>query len=682
MPTPMSAAPISRLRPTPLREFLFGSAYYPEHWDAATRNADPDLLRAAGWNVVRMGEFAWDVIEPEEGNFDFRLFDETIARMAAAGIRTILCTPTATPPRWLTAGHPEILRVDADGRPMQHGSRQHASHFSPLFRAHSRRITRALAGHFAGNPHVIGWQTDNEFHCHFALDHSSDAQAGFAEWLRVRFGNDIAALNRAWGTAFWAQTYSRFEDVPTPRDNRPTWVNPAHALDYRRFLADGVATFQREQVEILRAANSGWWVTHNGCHQVSDYRGALGSDLDFLSYDSYPFFDREPASRASHHAYQLDLVRSYTGNFVIMEQQSGPGGQGDYFLDNPEPGELRRLAWTGIARGADGLLLFRERSCRFGAEEYWIGVLDHDNIPRRRYRETAQLGAEVARVGCELLGTTVRFDVGVAAGDFTCDQGHAPLSLGLPGPGEMAGCVHGVFFRAGHAVGVVHPEDTLEGLKLYVLPHLALFNPVWLPALENFVAGGGTLVVGARTGSKDLNNNVVPATLPGALRELAGVTVEEYGRQNRPEARPLAMRLAGEDTDTPTTLWYEQLAPDPGTEVVGTWTTRHLAGKAAITRRTHGRGQVLYVGTYLTNEFAGALLPLLARLGALPCGPGGMVETVLRADATRRFRILINHGEETASVPLPVAGRELLEDQPVAGTLTLAPNGVAIMREC
>ena len=142
----MSAAPISRLRPTPLREFLFGSAYYPEHWDAATRNADPDLLRAAGWNVVRMGEFAWDVIEPEAGNFDFSLFDETIARMAAAGIRTILCTPTATPPRWLTAAHPEILRVDADGRPMQHGSRQHASHFSPLFRAHSRRRLRPARG--------------------------------------------------------------------------------------------------------------------------------------------------------------------------------------------------------------------------------------------------------------------------------------------------------------------------------------------------------------------------------------------------------------------------------------------------------------------------------------------------------------------------------------------------------
>jgi beta-galactosidase len=676
MPT---AAALTHLRPTPLREFLFGSAYYPEHWDAATRDADPALLRAAGWNVVRMGEFAWDLIEPEEGKFDFCLFDETIARMAAAGIRTIFCTPTAAPPRWLTLRHPEALRVDADGRPMQHGSRQHASYFSPVFREHSRRITRALAGHFAANPHVIGWQTDNEFHCHFALDHSPDVQAAFAEWLRARFKNDIALLNAAWGTGFWSQTYARFEDVPTPRDHRPTWVNPAHALDYRRFLADGIAAFQRDQVGILRAANSEWWITHNGCHEVSDYRGDLGRDLDFVSYDSYPFFDLEPASRASSHAFELDLVRSYAGNFVVMEHQSGPGGQGDYFLDNPEPGEMRRLAWTGIARGADGLLLFRERSCRFGAEEYWIGVLDHDNVPRRRYREAAQIGAEAARVGRELLGTTVRFDVGVAAGDFSCDQGHAPLSLGLPDPRAMAKCLHGVFFRAGCAVGIVHPEDTLQGLELYVLPHLALFNPAWLPALENFVAAGGTLVVGARTGSKDLDNNVVPATLPGALRGLVGATVEEYGRQNRPAARPLAMRLAGAESDTPTSLWYEQLSPDKDTAVVGTWTTRHLAGKPAITRRAHGRGQVIYVGTYLTREFTEALLPLLP----IPA-PGvrsSSVETVLRADATRRFRILINHGENVARITLPVAGRELLDEKPVSGTLALEPNGVAVIRE-
>ena len=664
-----------------MREFLFGSAYYPEHWDEATRAGDPALFRAAGWNVIRMGEFAWDRIEPEAGRFDLALFDATIADFGSKGIRTIFCTPTATPPRWLSVRHPEILRVDAKGVPLAHGSRQHASHFSPVFRAHSRRITAELARHFAGNPHVIGWQTDNEFHCHFADDHSPAAQAAFTEFLRERFADDIAALNRAWGTAFWGQTYARFEDVPTPRPLAPTYLNPAHALDYRRFLDWGVTGFQREQVDILRAANPRWWVTHNDCYQAIDYRGPFTRDLDFLGFDGYPFFEFDPARRAAFYASYLDGIRAFSGNFVVMEHQSGPGGQGEYFHDNPEPGELRRIAWTAVAHGADGLLLFRERSCRFGAEEYWCGVLDHDNVPRRRYHEAARLGAEFARVGKELLGTSVRVDVGIAGADYTAEQGHVPMTLGLPAPREIAEQVHGVFHRRGQAVGIVHPADELSGLRLYLIPHLALFDPAWLPNLQAFVDGGGWLVVGARTASKDLNNNVVPETLPGVLRPLVGASVEEYGRQNRPERRPLRMRVG--DTELATELWYELLQPDAGTEVVATWTTRHLAGGAAVTLRRHGRDGVMYVGTYLTSVVTEALLPVLGGLGAVPTPlsswPG--IEVTERMGAGRTFRVVINHHDEPAQLPWPAdAGEELLGHEVMGGELHLAPHDVALFR--
>ncbi len=678
--------PLSHLRPTPLREFLYGSAYYPEHWDAATRARDPERFRAAGWNIVRMGEFAWDIIERAEGVYDFSLFDETIARFGAVGIRTLLCTPTATPPRWLTRDHPEVLRFDADGRRQEHGSRQHAGHFSPVFRDYSRKITRALAEHYRDNPHILGWQTDNEFHCHFREDYSPAAEAAWAEWLRARFSGDIAALNRAWGTAFWANAYARFEDVVLPRRDRPSQPNPAHWLDYQRFLSDGVAAFQRDQVEILRTAQPRWLVTHNGCFGAIDYRGDFTRDLDFLGYDSYPFFDYDPRARAAGHAFNLDHVRAFSGHFLMLEHQSGAGGQGNYYHDKPEPGEMRRLAWTSIARGADGLLFFRERSCRFGAEEYWEGILDHDDVPRRRYHEAARLGAELARVGPLLLGSSVRIDIAVAGADFSVQHGHEPITHGLPSPKSMAETVHGVFYRAGHAVGVVHPADALAGLRLYIIPHFAIFDPAWVPALERFVSEGGTLVIGARGACRDLRSNVVPETLPGALRGLVGATVEEYGRQNRPDIRPLALRLAGAAEDTPTTLWYEQLVPDAGSgaEAVARWTTRHLAGSAAITRRCLGRGQVFYVGTYLTREFTEALLPLLKHFSALPPSlssvPGAeMVERVIPDG--RRLHIIINQTESTLRVPAPAgARREELADRELetGAILELAPHEVAL----
>ncbi len=679
--------PLSHLHPTSLREFLYGSAYYPEHWDAATRARDPGRFRAAGWNVVRMGEFAWDIIERAESVFDFSLFDETIARFGAVGIRTLLCTPTAAPPRWLTRDHPEVLRIDADGRRQEHGSRQHAGHFSPVYQDYSRKITRALAEHYRDNPHVLGWQTDNEFHCHFREDYSPAAEAAWVEWLRARFSGDIAALNRAWGTAFWANTYARFEDVVLPRRDRPSLPNPAHWLDYQRFLSDGVVAFQRDQVDILRAIQPRWFVTHNGCFGAIDYRGDFTRDLDFLGYDSYPFFDYDLRGRAAGHAFNLDHVRAFSGHFLMLEHQSGAGGQGDYYHDKPAPGEMRRLAWSSIARGADGLLFFRERSCRFGAEEYWEGILDHDDVPRRRYYEASRLGAELARLGPLLLGSSIRIDVGVAGADFSVQHGHEPITHGLPSPKSMAETVHGVFYRAGHAVGVVHPSDVLAGLRLYIVPHFAIFDPAWIPALERFVSEGGTLLVGARSACRDLRSNVVADTLPGALRGLVGATVEEYGRQNRPDLRPLALRLAGAAEDTPTTLWYEQLVPDAGSgaEVVARWTTRHLAGSAAITRRPLGGGQVFYVGTYLTREFTEALLPILRHFDALPAPlsavPG--VETVERVFPDgRRLRFLINQTESPVRVPVPLgARRDEISARPLndGDFVELAPHDVALI---
>jgi beta-galactosidase len=684
-PTPLASAaasrPLSHLRTTPFQTFLWGVAYYPEQGELPTLDQDAQRMRAAGMNTVRMAEFAWDLMEPEEGRFDFSLFDEAIARLGAKGIRTILCTPTAAPPRWLTVKHPEVLRVDAKGVVQRHGSRQHASTCSDVYREYSRKITRAMAEHFRDNPNVIGWQTDNEFNCHFSEDYSPAAEQAWHEFLKDKFHNDITALNTAWGTAFWAQTYPRFEDVPLPARGEPTHLNPAHHLDYFRFIAWSVARFQHDQVEILRAARPAWWITHNGMYRLVNYRGQFGQDLDVMGNDVYPMFTWDPRQRGASQAWSLDAVRGWTGNFFIPEHQSGPGGQTDYFHDNPEPGELRRMLYTSFAHGADGVLLFRWRSARFGAEEYWCGVLDHDNVPRRRYEEVAQVGKELARVGPALLGTHVAVDVGLAATDFDNTYGHEALHFGLPGPDQVAAELHGHFWRDGYRVGVVHPADNLAGLKLYIIPHLALFDPSWIPNLDAWVRAGGVLVVGARTATKDLNNNVVTEPIPGALKNLVGATVVEYGRQNSPEQRRLELEIGGKRVLT--REWYEQLAPEKGTEVWLKWATRHQAGTAAATLHQVGKGSVVYVGTYLIGEVANALVPEFAKLAglqpSLPQAPSG-IEVVKREASDRTLWFIINHTEAEQVIPGIPSGREIVTDRPVADSMTLPPRGVAIIK--
>lgn len=678
---PLGQSALSHRRPAVLDRFWFGAAYYPEHWDAATRAEDAARMAAAGFNLVRMGEFAWDRLEPEEGRWDFAFFDETIAQLAAKGVQTMFCTPTAAPPVWLTRRHPEILAVRADNVALQHGSRQHACLSSPLFREHSRRITRVLAGHFRDNPCVVAWQTDNELYCHFSECHCASCQTAFQDFLRDRYAGDVAALNRAWGAAFWALTYADFAEIQTPKANRPTHQNPSAQLDYHRFLADRVARFQHDQVEILRDIQPRWFITHNGIMSNVDYRGVFTQDLDVLGFDCYPMFCNDPDDRPQWQAFRLDGARAWSGNFIIPEQQSGPGGQAPYFHDNPEPGELRKMTYASIARGADSLLYFRWRTCRFGAEEYWCGILDHDNVPRRRYEEVKQIGAELRRLAPELPGTHVHLDAAVAGADLVNAEAHYTLSFGLPDPTTISEIVHANLYRRGYAVGVVHPADDLAGVKLYVIPHWATFDPAWVPGLEEAVRAGCTLVIGARTATRDLHNRVVSETIPGCLRKLAGVTVEEYGRKNMAEKRTFRLNCGGKTVAAE--HWYETLTLDDDATALAIWTTRHLRGRSAVSVRKLGKGHVVYVGTYLNAAITELLLPTLVKLSGLkplwPQAPKG-VEVVRRQDSRKRIWFMMNHTDRRITLKKIPAGINLLTGRKTAGSTSLGPSGVLVVR--
>ncbi|MCU0520996.1 MAG: beta-galactosidase [Anaerolineae bacterium] len=682
----MTVATPSHKRTTRLDRFYYGATYYPEHWSVDDRANDAARMAAAGFNIVRMAEFAWDYLEPGEGVYQFDLFDEVSAALGAKGISTMLCTPTATPPRWLTSAHPDVLRVNAEGVPMQHGSRQHVCPSGETFRAYSRAITRAMAEHYVDNPYVVGWQTDNELNCHFSECHCANCQTAFRDYLRRVYEGDIASLNRAWGTTFWAQSYDDFDEIDTPKVARPAYPNPAHQLDYFRFISWNTTRFQHEQVEILREAAPRWFVTHNGTFAHIDYRGPFGRDLDFLGYDVYPFFDHDPTHRPLSQAFNLDHARAWTGNFIVPEQQSGPGGQAPYLHDNPEPGEIRRMAYTSIAHGADSLLFFRWRTCRFGAEEYWCGILDHDNEPRRRYDEVKALGSELSTVGAEVLGTRVLVDIGIAAADVDVYDGHSTMSMGLPSPRQAAEAVHGAFLERGYAVGCVHPSDDLSDLKVYVIPHWALFTPTWLPNLESFVERGGVLVIGALTATRDWHNAVVPETPPGLLAKLAGVRVGEYGRQNAPDIRPLPLRFYPGDAQPLSRHWYEVLDPVPGTHICARWMGRHLRLKAAVTERKVGAGAVFYVGTYLDDALVDALIPFLTKerpdLTQLWPGLPSGVHVVVRQDDAKLLWFVINDGDSAAKVPSLPPGVDLLTGKIVSGRTYMQPYGVMVIKEC
>ncbi|MCA0850591.1 beta-galactosidase [Salipiger thiooxidans] len=703
-------APLSVWRPINLDDFLLGVPHYPEHVDETYWDRDAERMAAAGFNTVRMGEFAWHIWEPHQGRFDFDLFDRAIDGLARHGIKTILCTPTATPPRWLTKAHPEILRVDANGRQASHGSRQHADTTSPVLRDHSRRITRAMAEHYADNPHVIGWQTDNELNTTTSLSFSESCELEFQKWCHLKYG-EIAALNAAWGGHFWATQYDNFDQVVLPRPNNPSYVSPGHRQDYHRFLAEATAAFQHDQVDILRAANAEWFIFHNlGQLEDIDFRGDFGQDLDFIGFDIYPMLYDE-MRRTGGHAYtqalQLDVCRSYSGNFIVPEQASGFGSQPEFSTMTPEPGEMRRMALTSVARGADGLMFFRWRPAHFGAEIYWMGILDHDDQPRRRYDEARQFAADIAAIKPVLMGSSVRIDVGIAGADFDNQEAYRTYPMGLPSPHQDAIELHRALYQRNIAAGFIHPEDDLSRLKVLYVPHWMMWDMAWTVKVRDFVEAGGTLIVSAMTGTRTRDNHIPTELAPAdGLGALLGVRVEEFGRVAAPGAdglfgakalpmgfgngaaprpacsaeRPYNLRFGNRDIRI--AHLYEKLLVEEDVATLAEWADRFLKGTPAITQRMIGNGHAIYVGTYLTEELVECLIgQVIAQTGVAPLleVPAGIeVSERIGSDGTRLLFVL-NTTHETLTVELPAA-HDLLAARDVAGATELDGYGACVLR--
>lgn len=640
---------------------------------------DAERMAAAGMNVVRMAEFAWDLMEPRRGEFHFEMFDETIARLGERGIDTILCTPTAIPPHWLITGHDDWMRIDAQDRRMVHGSRQHCCTNNPEFRKESERITQAMARHFAGNAHVIGWQTDNEFFCHISECYCPACQVAFCAWLQEKYG-DIAALNRAWGTAFWAQTYDSFDQIGLPYLDRPTHANPTQHLDYSRFLSAGITEFQRGQVQILRATQPSWWITHNGTFGHVDH-WKFAEDLDFYGVDVYPAFAPDPLHEFSLGALKCEEARAASGTFIVPEQQGGAGGQRTFLGATPPPGQMRLWAYQSIAHGADSLLHFRWRTCRFGAEIYWNGILDHDNIPRRRYREFSQEGHELQRIGAKILGTAVLVRAAVLT-ECDQDEAHTTMELELPSPSRQRKLAYGDLLARHLPVGIVDASDSFDGLDLILIPSFVLMDEDLAARLRAFVERGGVLAATARTATRNRNNHVIDTTPPGLLAELFGATVEEFGKLNTPLLR--LESATGESL--PAGAGYEILQPC-GAEFLARWSATadgspHTApGEAAITLNHVGKGAAIYIGTYLSEENAASLISLLLEKSTIAplAEADAFVEITCRHAADRKLIFILNHNPKEATVSQLPHGMELLSESACEGCLTLPAYGVAII---
>jgi beta-galactosidase len=532
-----------------------GTCYYPEHWPQDVWAEDARRMVEMGLTWVRIGEFAWSRIEPEPGHFDWAWLDHAIGVLGAAGLRVVLGTPTATPPRWMLTRHPDMLAVDIEGRTRKFGSRRHYC-FSHLgYRDECARIVTALAERYGKHPAIGAWQTDNEYGCHdTTISYSDAARNGFRAWLRQCFtddGNDgdIGALNRAWGNVFWSMEYGDFDDIDLP-NLTVTEPNPAHSLAFRRYTSDQVVAFNRLQTEVIRAHSTAP-ILHNYMGRITDFdHWKVGDDLDIASWDSYPLGfleDRvgadpqrqrdfagqgDPDFQAFHH----DLYRGVgRGRWWIMEQQPGPVNWAPY-NPSPLPGMVRLWTWEAFAHGAEAVCYFRWRQAPFAQEQMHAGLLRPDSIEAPAADEARQVRDELAEAP-EV--TRAQAPVAIIF-DYDADAAWSiqPHGAGL----SYFGLVfeyYRALRRAGLSIDFLPPTTRdFAGYKLVLAPGLIHMSEELKQSLATTSA---QVLLGPRSGARD-PHMAIPVPLPPAFPGL-DVTVQRV-QSLRPDM-PVGLSTAG-----------------------------------------------------------------------------------------------------------------------------------------
>ena len=534
---------------------MLGVCYYPEHWDESRWETDARRMAELGISYVRIGEFAWSRLEPSRGQFTFGWLDRVMDVLHGAGLRIVLGTPTATPPKWLVDECPDILPYDEQGRVRGFGSRRHYTFSSETWWRESARIVEALARRYGNHPGLAGWQTDNEYGCHDStLSWGPEDLRAFREWLRRRY-QSAQQLNEAWGAVFWSMEVAGFDQVSLPAGT-VTEPNPAQRMDFWRFHSDQIAAYDRMQCDIIRAHSPGRWITHNFMGFVSDFdHFKVAENLDLASWDSYPigFVEKFPFSEGERNRWaetshpdiapwHHDLYRGVgRGRFWVMEQQPGPVNWASW-NPVPKPGMVRLWTWEALAHGAEVVSYFRWRQAPFAQEQFHAGL----NLPGQD--ELSPGGAEAAQVARELaalppLPATTRAPVA-----FVFDYPSYWATMIQPQGKdfryeELVFRWYEAFRRLGLDVDVVAPGAPLQGYRLVVVPTMVQVTDAALAALQ---AADGLVLIGPRAGSRDRHFAIPEGLPPGPMAALTGTRVTQVASLRPGLSQPVAGTVAGE----------------------------------------------------------------------------------------------------------------------------------------
>ncbi len=624
-----------------------GVDYYPEQWDISFLEEDLDNICELGCNSIRIAEFCWHLMEKKEGEYDFSFFDHVIERAKSRGLRIIMGTPTATIPAWLAKKHPDILSEFEDGTKRTFGGRHVYCFNSPDMYAYSEKIIREMAEHYKSEKAIAAWQIDNELgHEGSDICYCAHCRDAFRKFLREKFEGDINQLNKTYGTVFWSQEYNDFDEIPLPTATITTH-NPALRLDWERFRSESIVKFADFQTDLLKKIIPDAVVMHDfpggGLGKHVDY-SAVSKNLTLAAYNNYPVWggQREPL-KPNEIAFGLDYIRGLKQkNFWITEAIMGAQGH-DVTGFAPRPNQAKLWAYQGMARGCESLFFFRYRGASKGAEQFCYGILDTDNVKRRKFYEVQSFFTDIRKYA-SVLETPIRSEVAIVYDyDSLAAFRIQRQSVLLDCEAEMKK-FHKTFYDINVPVDVIPAGSDLSGYRVLILPQMIVTQPEFQRQIRKFAEDGGTVVLTFRDFVKDADNNLVfGKRIPVDFDDFAGVYVTETESLQEGQEFPVAGEGDFSCTEGNGGIFRDLLVSESA-EVLFCYNDIFYKEYAAVTKKQQKKGYVYYIGCGLEESVLKQIMRKIAAEQEISFEHSADgVEVVYRGTGKGKIRMLMNH---------------------------------------
>lgn len=644
-----------------------GVDYYPEQWDASLLEQDLDTIVELGCNVIRIAEFSWHLMEKQEGQYDFSFFDRVIEKAKERNLKVIMGTPTATIPAWLAKKHPDILSEFEGGKKRAFGGRHVYCFNSPHMYAYSEKIIRELVEHYKDEESIVAWQIDNEIgHEGSDVCYCENCQKAFQTYLSKKFAGDMNALNETYGTTFWSQEYNTFDEIPTPSETITTH-NPALRQDWERFRSQSIVDFMAFQATLIKEIAPEAVVMHDfpggGLGKHVDY-SKVAKTLDQAAYNNYPVWGGQKEPIAPHEiAFALDYIRGLKGeNFWITEAIMGAQGH-DVTGFLPRPNQAKMWSYQSMAHGADSLMYFRYRGATKGAEQFCYGIIDADNVKRRKFYEVQSFFHDIIKCR-EAMEAPVKNEAAIVYDYDSLASFRIQRQSILLDPAAEMQKFYKAFYDQNVGVDVIPEDREFSSYKVVILPQMIITKPEMEEKVEAFVKNGGTVIVTYRHAVKDADNNVTfGETLPVHYNALAGLTVEETESLQDYDAFPVVGSGVFEGVEGTGGIFRDMIKVQDA-EVLFRYADAFYQEFAAVTRKQTGKGTLYYVGCGLEEKITKLLMEQVMRdchFQMVPSEEG--LEIVTRGNEKQKVTMYINHNAKEVTY----------------GDMTLAPFACKIL---